>query len=138
MYIERGYAEPVLESTGAGGRRWFLPHHPVMNPNKPDKVRIVFDCASHCCGVSLNDLLMQGPQLMNNLVGVLTRFRLENIALVADIEAMFHQVMVAPEDRDALQFLWWPGGDLAETPRVYRMAVHLFGATSSPAALPFV
>ena len=48
MYIERGYAEPVLESTGAGDRRWFLPYHPVMNPNKLDKVRIVFDCASRC------------------------------------------------------------------------------------------
>ena len=137
MYIERGYAEPVLEGTGAGVRRWFLPHHPVMNPNKPDKVRIVFDCASRSCGVTLNDLLMQGPQLMNNLVGVLTRFRLGNIALVADIEAMFHQVMVAPEDRDALRFLWWPGGDLAEMPRVYRMAVHLFGATSSPSCASF-
>ena len=74
---------------------------------------------------------------MNNLVGVLTRFRLGNIALVADIEAMFHQVMVAPEDRDALRFLWWPGGDLAEMPRVYRMAVHLFGATSSPSCASF-
>ena len=74
---------------------------------------------------------------MNNLVGVLTRFRLENIALVADIEAMFHQVMVAPEDRDSLQFLWWPGSDLSETPRVYRMAVHLFGATSSPSYASF-
>ena len=137
MYIERGYAEPVLESTGAGGRRWFLPHHPVMNPNKPHIVRIAFDCALRCCSVSLNELLMQGPQLMNNLVGVLTRFRLENIALVADIEAMFHQVMVAPEDRDALRFLWWPGGDLAEMPRVYRMAVHLFGATSSPSCASF-
>ena len=137
MYIERSYAESVLKSTGAGGRHRFLPHHPVMNPNKPEKVRIVFDCASRCCGVSLNDLLMQGPQLMNNLVSVLTRFRLENTALVADIEEMFHQVMVAPEDRDAMQFLWWPGGDLAETPRVYRMAVHLFGATSSPSCASF-
>jgi len=69
---------------------------------------------------------------MNNLLGVLTRFRMEGIALVADIEAMFHQVRVDPEDRDALQFLWWPEGDLTKTPCVFRMAVHLFGTTSSP------
>ena len=24
---------------------WYLPRHPVMNPNKPDKVCVVFDCA---------------------------------------------------------------------------------------------
>ena len=56
MYIERGYAEPVLKIAGAAGRCWFLLHYPVLNPNKPEKVRIVFDSASRCIGASLNDL----------------------------------------------------------------------------------
>ena len=136
MYIDRGYAEQVFDCAD-NDRTWFLPHHPVLNPNKPGKIRIVFDCASSCMGVSLNDALMQGPQLMNNLVGVLIRFRLENIALVADIEAMFHQVSVEPGDRSALQFLWWPAGNVDEDPQVFRMTVHLFGATSSPSCASF-
>ena len=136
-YLEKGYAEPVEDGCSGSGHSWFLPHHPVLSPNKPRKVRIVFDCASRCKGVSLNDELMQGPQLMNSLLGVLTRFRSEDIALVADIEAMFHQVRVEPEDRSALQFLWWPAGDLSREARVYRMAVHLFGATSSPSCAAF-
>ena len=74
-YIDHGYAEPVPGDAEVASRRWFLPHHPVTNPNKQNKVRIVFNCASQCKGVSLNDVLIQGPQLMNNLVGVLTRFR---------------------------------------------------------------
>ena len=41
--------------------------------------------------------LMQGPDLMNSLVGVVIRFRQERIALAADIEAMFHQVHVADD-----------------------------------------
>ena len=51
---------------------------------------------------------------------------------MGDIEAMFHQVKVPKEDRDYLRLLWWPGGNTELEPREYRMAVHLFGATSSP------
>ena len=78
----------------------------MFNPHKPDKLRIVFDCAAKHMGVSLNDVLLQGPDLLNSLVGVLTRFRSESVAFAADIESMFHQVKVNPEDRDFLKFLW--------------------------------
>jgi len=110
---------------------WNLPHHPVLNHNKPNKVRVVFDCSASHKGVCLNDVLMQGPDLVNSLVGVLLRFRKERIAITADIEAMFHQVRVHPPDTHALRFLRWPGGDLSAIPLTYQMLVHLFGATSS-------
>lgn len=119
------------------GAVWYLPHHPVLNPNKPDKVRVVFDCAAKYQGTSLNDQLLQGPDLTNNLVGVLTRFRQEPVALMADIESMFHQVHVSPNDCDALRFLWWPNSDLNSEPEEYQMMVHLFGATSSPSCANF-
>jgi len=44
---------------------------------------------------------------------------------------------VAPDDYDAFRFLWWPDNDLVEDPVDYRMEVHLFGATSSPACSNF-
>ena len=47
--------------------------------------------------------------------------------LKSDIESMFHQVKVVPEDRDVLRFLWWMDGDYAQEPATYRMTVHLFG-----------
>ena len=116
---------------------WYLPHHPVVNPNKPDKLRVVFDCAARYNGVSLNSQLLQGPDLTNNLVGVLIRFREEPIAIMADIEGMFHQVRVSPKDCDALRFLWWPENDFNKDPEDYQMLVHLFGATSSPSCANF-
>jgi hypothetical protein len=64
-------------------------------------------------------------------MGAVIRFRKEKIALVADIESMFHQVRVTDEDRNVLGFLWWPGGDLNKKPKCKRLNVHLFGATSS-------
>jgi len=71
------------------------------------------------------------------LVGVLLRFRRESVALVADIESMFHQVYVARRDRNCLRLLWWPGGGISKDPVIYRMKVDLFGATSSPSCATF-
>ena len=95
---------------------WYLPHRPVVNPNKPDKLRVVFDCAARYNGVSLNSQLLQGPDLTKNLMRVLIRFREEHIAIMADIEGMFHQVRVSPKDCDALRFLWWPANDFNKDP----------------------
>lgn len=137
--LTKGYAEAVVEcpESVAEGPEWYIPHHPVFSQSKPDKVRIVFDCAAKHHGLSLNDVVLQGPQMTNNLQAVLLNFRKESVALISDVEAMFHQVRVPVEDRDVLRFLWWPGGDLEQTPRVYRMCAHLFGGTWSPSACSF-
>ena len=95
------------------------------------------DCAAKLKGTSLNHQLLQGPDLTNGLLGVITRFRQEPVAVVADVEGMFHQVQVAPDDCNALRFLWWPNDDLSKEPVDYQMLVHLFGATSSPSCASF-
>ncbi|XP_028513775.1 uncharacterized protein LOC110239139 [Exaiptasia diaphana] len=132
-YIDKGYARKLTEDEvkTEGQVRWYLPHHPVTNPNKPGKVRIVFDAAAEYEGASLNKALLQGPDSTNSLIGVLLRFRKGNVALAADVESMFHQVRVPNHDQQALRFLWWTRG-YDEPPDVYVMQVHIFGATSSP------
>ena len=112
--------------------RWYLPHHPVFHPQKPGKVRVVFDCSANYANSSLNDQLLQGPDLTNTLIGVPIRFREEPIAFMPDIEAMFYQVRVSSKDRDYLRFLWWPDCDLSQPAEEYQMLVHLFGGASSP------
>ena len=99
--------------------------------------RIIFDCSAKHRGSSLNDKFLQGPDLTNSLVGVLTRFRQEAVALMADVEAMFRQVNVVREDCNALRFLWWPNGDLAAQAEELMMTVHLFGGVSSPSCANF-
>ena len=132
-YVVKGYARKLTknEATTKSDKTWYLPHHPVINPRKPEKVRVVFDAASTFNDTSLNDQLLQGPDLMNNLVGVLIRFRQFAVALIADIEAMFHQVKVQPEDCDVLRFLLW-NDDCQKPLEEYKMLVHIFGAKSSP------
>ena len=116
---------------------WYLPHHPVFHPQKPNKVRVMFDCSAKYRRTSLNDQLLQGPDLTNTLVGVLTRLREESVALMSNVEAMFHQVKVRPDDRNARRFLWWPDGNLSKQAEEFQMTVHLFGSTSSPSCPNF-
>jgi len=131
--ISKGYARKVdNEFKDEIGRTWYLPHHGIYHPQK-SKVRVVFDCSATFEGHSLNDKLLQGPDLTSNLLGVLTRFRQEKYAFMADIEKMFFQVRVRKEDQSFLRFLWWPNGDLEQKAEEYCMTVHLFGAVSSPA-----
>ena len=137
--IAKGYAQRVPNELliPNPGKVWYLPHHGVYHPKKPEKIRVVFDCSSKFQGVSLNDCLMQGPDMTNSLVGVLTRFREDPVAFMGDVESMFHQVTVPPEQYDYLRFLWWPDGNLEAELQEYRMVVHLFGAASSPSVANF-
>ena len=132
--VDKGYAEKVPQESlkTAQDKAWYIPPHGVYHPKKPQKIRVVFDCSAKFRGTSLNDQLLQGPDLTNSLFGVLTRFRQEPVAFMGDIEAMFYQVRVPVYQRDFLRFLWWPGGDLNAENEEYRMVVHPFGAVSSP------
>lgn len=96
---------------------------------------MVFECSARYDGISLNDHLLQGPDLLNSLTGVLLRFRQHPVALICDVEKMFHQFHVC--EADFLRFLWWRNGDLKEQPKEYRMTVHLFGASSSPGCVNY-
>ena len=70
-------------------KTWYLPHHTVLNPNKPGKVCLVFDAASKFDGVSLTDKLLTGPDLLNNLVAILMKFHRGKIGVLADWNKCF-------------------------------------------------
>ncbi|XP_068205400.1 uncharacterized protein [Palaemon carinicauda] len=132
---QKGYAEQV--TTASPGNVWYIPHSGVQHPDKPDKVHVVFDCASKVEGTSLNDLLLQGPDMMNSLLGVLVKFRGSLFAYRGDINIIFYQVRVPEQQRDYLRFFWWENS-LDEEPKEWKMAVHLFGACSSPSIANFM
>ena len=137
--IERNYAERVPENELANedGNVWYIPHHGVYHPRKPEKIRVVFDCSVNYKGESLNDHLLQGPDLTNQLVGVICRFRKDSTAFMCDVEAMFHQFKVVEAHQNFLRFLWWENGDTSKRPIEYKMTVHLYGAGSSPGCANF-
>ena len=72
---------------------------------------------------------MNVPDLLNNLVGVLTRFRIGRYAIMGNIEQISHQILVENKDRDALRFLW--RYNYIDPIEDYHINVHLFGSVDS-------
>ncbi|XP_056147422.1 LOW QUALITY PROTEIN: PDZ domain-containing protein 7-like [Lampris incognitus] len=136
--IDKGYAMkvPSKDLSHDDGRVWYLSYHGVYHPKK-QKIRVVFNCGASYQGTTLNDQLLQGLNLTGTLLGVITRFRQEEVAMMVDVEAMFLQVKVPNEYSDLLRFLWWTSGDISQEMEEYKRVVHLFGAASSSSCASF-
>ena len=85
----------------------YLPHCGVYHPCKRSKIRLVFDGSAKFQGTLLNKEVLPGPNLSSQLIGVLTRFRTEEVAFMTNIEAMFHQVHIPKKERSSLWYLQW-------------------------------
>ena len=91
------------------------------------------DSAATFGGVSLNQAVLAGTNLLNNLVEVLTRFRLGKFACMADLSKCFVQVAVPEAQRDLFRIIWFSYRDFkAGTPQVFRFSRHVWGMNSSP------
>lgn len=79
---------------------FYLPHHAVVRQDSSTtKTRVVFDGSSKTStGISLNDTLMVGPKLQDDLFAILIRYRSFIYTLTADIEKMYRQIRVHPCD----------------------------------------
>lgn len=124
-------APPLQE----GEECWYLPSFGVYHPRKPGQIRVVFDSNASHLGISLNDVLLTGPDLNNSLLGVLMRFRCEQVSISADIEQMFHSFVIRKDHRNFLRFLWFKDNDTSKEVVEYRMKVHVFGNQPSPAVV---
>ena len=118
------------------GEAWYLPIFCVQHKKKL-KPRLVHDASAKYKGVSLNDVLLQGPDLNNHLRGVLTRFREKPFDYSADIRDMFHNYQVPEDSRDFLRFYWFKYNDTRNPLVPYRSMSQLFGCTSSPAVASY-
>ena len=117
--ISSSYAEEVPHVEPPSGRIWYLPHHDVYSPAEPDKVRLVFDCAAHSRGSSLNDRVYQGPKLTTLLNVVLLICIMYSCVISEDVQAIYNQVKLPVGDVDMMRFLW--------NGRAYRKTSQLFG-----------
>ncbi|XP_078051483.1 uncharacterized protein LOC144477624 [Augochlora pura] len=87
-YLDLGH---MSEDTGPSeDNGFFLPHHAVIKETSmTTKLRVVFDgSAKTNVGISLNEALMVGPTIQEDLFSHILRFRLHNYVLTGDIEKM--------------------------------------------------
>ncbi|XP_064635263.1 uncharacterized protein LOC135492635 [Lineus longissimus] len=132
----RRFIERVTEDDPNAGH--YLPHRSVKKDSITTPIRIVYDCSAKAnkTSPSLNDCLQKGPPLLNDLVGMLIRFRTHETAFVSDIEKAFLNITLDEGDRNFTKFLWLEDPDDPESNFiVYRFSSVLFGSVSSPALL---
>ena len=104
--VEKGYITEIPhDETYKPG--WYLPHFGVIKEDRvTTKVRVVYDGAAICEGKSLNNEMLPGPKLQQDIVDILINFRRGAVALVGDIKEMFSQIVLDPDDRRYHRILW--------------------------------
>ncbi|XP_068213687.1 uncharacterized protein [Palaemon carinicauda] len=80
-----------------------------------------------------NPCFVAWPKPNQRSLGVLKRFRKEMVAVTADIQHMFHCFLLRKDHRNYLRFLWHKDNDIDNGLVEYRMRVHVFGNSTSPA-----
>ncbi|XP_055905489.1 uncharacterized protein LOC129940981 [Eupeodes corollae] len=118
--------------TALSSPHYFLPHHAVMKESSSTtKLRIVFDASCKTSdGTSLNDHLFIGPRLQDDIFDHISRFRKHKIAFTADINKMYRQIWVTPNDSLYQLILW---RDLeGDGVKIYRLNTVTFGTASAP------
>lgn len=109
----------------------YLPHHPVLKQSSTTQVRPVFDASRETSnGIALNDMLITGPKLQDDLFNILVRFRTHKIAFTADIEKMYLHVQLNEKDQQYQKIVWRENTD--DPIEDYCLTTVTFGVNSSP------
>ena len=85
----------------------YIPHHEVLKPNSTSTpVRIVFNSSTSYMGHVLNDYWPKGTNLLNDMMGVMLRFRQYKVAIVGDIKKMYNAIALSYQEQHIHRFLW--------------------------------
>ena len=136
QYRILGHMEPVADKELTTSRKYFMPHHCVikrLGDSTELKIRVVFNASQNSSNdKSLNDELLTGPKLQEDLWIVLTRWRFFKFVFTTDIVKVFRQILVDREDAN-LQLIAW-----RETPKEEIQIYRFFTVTYGTAAAPFL
>lgn len=124
-YEALGHMEEILEKEERG---YYTPHHGVITSTK---FRVVFNAsAKTTTGVSLNETQMVGEKLQRDLFLTLMNFRKFKYGIIGDIEKMYRQILVHPDDRQYQKILW--RSSERDPIKVYQLKTVTYGQACAP------
>ncbi|XP_018394146.1 PREDICTED: uncharacterized protein LOC108772967 [Cyphomyrmex costatus] len=129
-YLSLGHMSFAVPLSSDEVRVCFLPHHGVLKgTGSEEKIRVVFNGSAKILeGSSLNDSLLPGPNLLPALSDVISRWRCHRFVVSTDIEKMYRQIRVHPEDRNLQRILWTENGQ----PLEFRLNTVTYGLACTP------
>ena len=108
-YVQPGHMKPLgAAEVKRNCPNFYMPHHGVVKEtSSTPKLRVVLNGSEKSSnGVSLNDILMTGPKVQDDLFDIVQRFRLHRIVMSSDVKELYRQVWVYPDDRYLQRILW--------------------------------
>ncbi|XP_062556845.1 uncharacterized protein LOC134221673 [Armigeres subalbatus] len=131
-YEKLGHMKRVNESETTLGPAYFLPHHPVIREeSSTTKVRVVFDASCRSTtGVSLNEVMLVGPVVQEDLRSIIMRSRLHSVMLIADVDKMYRQITLSPDD-NRLHLIFWRASP-SNNIQIYKLLTMTYGTASVP------
>lgn len=128
-YLQLGHMQ-LVKNDDELDEGFYLPHHGVIKETShTTKLRVVFNASARSSTqLSLNDVLMVGPIQQDNIFILILRFRMFKYVFTGDIEKMYRQVLISPEDRKYQRILWRINGII----RVLELLTVTFGVASAP------
>ncbi|XP_063907415.1 uncharacterized protein LOC135125692 [Zophobas morio] len=132
-YLALGHMKLVAgESDFHTKQLYFFPHHAVIKSSSTTtRVRVVFDgSCKTSTGVSLNNILMVGPTIQQDLFSIITRFRTYQFAFSSDVVKMYRQIWVDPSDTPYQRIFWRKSSD--KPVEVYELQTVTYGTACAP------
>lgn len=130
-YESLGHMRLMSASPNEDCTSFYLPHHCVLKRSEQSvKIRVVFDafCKSNT-EVSLNDALMVGPVVQQDLISILIRVRTFLYVFVADIIKMYRQILMDPSQTPLEKILW--RDDIDSNVETYELVTLTYGTAST-------
>ncbi|XP_061514979.1 uncharacterized protein LOC133393554 [Anopheles gambiae] len=131
-YERLGHMKRLTEPVDDLCEHYYLPHHAVTKETSTTtKVRVVFDASCKTSsGYSLNDKLLVGPVIQDDLFSIIVRFRSRAIALSADVEKMYRQILHDERDHQYLRIRYRE--DPSEPIQTFQLLTVTYGTASAP------
>ncbi|XP_050072602.1 uncharacterized protein LOC126560688 [Anopheles maculipalpis] len=131
-YEQLGHMKRLTDPVDDSGEHYYLPHHAVVKETSTTtKVRVVFDAScKSASGYSLNDKLLVGPVIQDDLFTIIVRFRSHAIALSADVEKMYRQIRHDDDDQRYLRIRY--RYNPTEPIQTFQLQTVTYGTASAP------
>ncbi|XP_055614858.1 uncharacterized protein LOC129761170 [Toxorhynchites rutilus septentrionalis] len=131
-YLRLGHMRKVRVTQEDSVKRCYLPYHPVLKDSSTTtKLRVVFDASCKISsGISLNDSLLAGPVIQEDLRSIILRCRTRQIMIVADVEKMFRQIKMDEDDIPLQSILWRT--NTAEEIETFELSTVTYGTKPAP------
>ena len=112
--------------------KYYIPHHSVIKSDSTTtKLRVVFNAsAKTSTNISLNDCMYTGPKIQNDIYTVLLKWRMYPIAITADIEKMYRQILITDTDQMYHAILWRESPNMQ--PETFLLSTVSYGTAAAP------